>query len=30
MEWHLLIILLLLGIQIPIVVIIWLMGDLRI
>jgi hypothetical protein len=30
MEWYLLIILLLLGIQIPIVVIIWLMGDLRI
>lgn len=29
MEWYLLIILLLLGIQIPIVVIIWLMGDLR-
>jgi hypothetical protein len=29
MEWYLFLVLLMLGIQIPILVLIWLMGDLR-
>ena len=29
MEWYLLLVLLLLGMQIPIFVVIWLLGDLR-
>jgi len=29
MEWYLFLVLLLLGIQIPIFILIWLMGDLR-